>query len=192
MNYYEAIYYNVKDIIKEVIKDSFLPPELLFALCCNESGKWLARREQVPSRPEPHVLNALKLVQRGEKQNYKGIVMDDLVEMTADQLQELASSHGMTQIMGWWTLKYIPFSIAHLNNPITALRATINILSLSQDKQPIGNESALQYINNFDYESVLRIWNTGKHDGKTYHEDYIKNGFKAIIMWFKYNPDIKI
>lgn len=188
MNYYELIYNNIEHNVKMAALNSIIPSELLFALCCNESGKWLAKKEIIPSRSEPHVLNALKLVQKGEKQNYKEIVMDDLLEKSPDELVRLSSSYGVTQIMGWWTLKFIPFSIDDLNNPNKALKATIEILSLSQDKQPIGNESALQYINEFDYESVFRIWNTGKHDGKTYHDDYVKNGFKAVIMWLKYNP----
>jgi hypothetical protein len=188
MNYYESIYININKIIKDVTNNSIIPPELLFALCCNESGKWLAvKNENIPSRAEPHVLNALKLVQKGEKVNYKGIVMDDLINLSPDKLMELSSSYGMTQIMGWWTLKHIPFSIVDLQDFSLALKATIAILTLSQDKQPMGNELALPYINNLDYESVLRIWNTGKHDGQTYDHDYVKNGFKAIIMWFKYS-----
>lgn len=189
MNYYEEIYKNIEYQIKMLTLDSFVPPELLFALCCNESGKWLAKNEPVPVRAEPHVLNALRLVQKGEKQNYKGLIQGDVMECSPDKLFELSCSYGATQIMGWWTFKYIPFTVVDIqNNFAKALQATIHILSMPQDKQPPGNESALQYINDMNYESVFRIWNTGKHDGKTYHEDYVKNGYKAMLMWLKYCP----
>lgn len=189
MDYYKEIYKNIGQQIKTIILNSFIPPELLFALCCNESGKWLAQNDPVPVRAEPHVLNALKLVKKGEKQNYKGLTQDDLVECSPDKLFELSCSYGVTQIMGWWTFKYIPFTILDIqNNSDKALQATIHILSMLQDKQPQGNESALQYINSMDYESVFKIWNTGRHDGKTYDEDYVKNGYKAMLMWLKHNP----
>lgn len=190
MNYYEAIYLNIKYAINTASLNSIIPPELLFALCCNESGKWLAQNEPVPVRAEPQVLNFLKLVQKGEKKNYKGFIQDDLLILSPDKLFELSCSYGATQIMGWWTLKYyIPqFTVIDIQNDfIKALQATISILSLEEEKQPPGNQSALQYINNMDYESVFKIWNTGKHDGQTYDADYVKNGYKAMLMWLKYN-----
>jgi len=187
MNYYEAIYNNIESVVKKAALDSIIPPELLFALCCNESGLWLAKNELIPLRFEPHVLNFLRLVKKGEKHDYKGIVMNDLIELSPDKLQEASCSYGITQIMGWWKF-FIPFDIEQIKTDnLKALHITITILTLPQDKQPIGNESALQYINEFDYESVFRIWNTGKHDGKTYDDDYVKNGFKATLMWLKYN-----
>lgn len=179
---YQRIYKDWGAIINMACENSIIPPALVFGLMCNEAGLWLSKGEwPVPSRFEQHVFDRLKQVQAGTRKDYKGITLPDISHLTDPALKNLATSHGATQIMGWYSVSYLPYKIGDIRgNKETCMRATVLLLKLTKDELPPNQDSAIEYIKDGDYESVFRIWNTGKHDGITYHIDYVANGIKAM------------
>jgi hypothetical protein len=63
-------------------------------------------------------------------------------------------------------VKMLPGTIGDLRNPEKHLDLTVKRLIICAGRQ----------IAQKDYEAALRIWNTGKANGKTYHADYVPNG----------------
>lgn len=178
---YKKVYEQYSQMIIDRCKKTIVPPELIYALICLESGGKLPAY-----RFEPRVFETLKKVKRGEKAEFKGITTEDLVEYPPDLIQKLSASYGLTQIMGWWTVKNLPFSITGEIKPEVYIDATMYILTLPFEQQPKGNDSPLVYLDSFppNYEACFRIWNTGKSYGETYDKNYVLNGYKAITAWF--------
>jgi hypothetical protein len=171
------IYAHFGTRIEEAVRDTIVPPEFLAALISNECGKeWIASKlyyrfnESTP-RFEPHVYAALKAVKAGKRANYnRTITKEDLAEACDDSLKALAKSYGATQIMGWHMIDNLKGTIADLRDPQKHLQYTVQLLMLDS-KVDIKNKA---------WERVLRRWNTGKPNGKTYHDHYVPTGLAVL------------
>lgn len=114
--------------------------------------------------------------------HYSGIRQSQLQGLSDDALRNLATSWGMSQIMGWHCINNLHCSIGDLRNPDKHLFYTIQLLKIGESGK---------YLLRGDLPSVLRIWNTGNANGKTYHESYVDNALlvrKHYVQILKENP----
>lgn len=173
--------------IADACHTSSVRPDFLAALIANES-----RGDVNARRFEPTVFGKLLLVCAGKQAAYapagikKPLGADDLrnfidpgqyTNSLSDILTNactLATSWGLTQIMGWHCLE--------LEQPSTALsvaggqlRATILLLAWFAERYQLnlGTED----------EQLLRCWNTGHPDGVTYDPQYVANGLHRAEIY---------
>lgn len=164
---------------------SSVRPDFVAALCGNESSG-----DERAVRFEPSVFAKLLEVCAGKRAEYKpaGIKaalgaqdlltvigqrnvtnpsMDAGLVSFSEQLKTatfLATSHGLTQIMGWHCIEFgRHFGI--LGTPAGQLRFTIELLTW------------FAHLYNLDLATadadLLRCWNTGRPDGLTYDSQYV-------------------
>jgi hypothetical protein len=117
------------------------------------------------TRFEPHVYERLRAVRDGLIGSYNKITRADIAALSDDAIRNLATSWGITQIMGWHTVHNLDCTIADLRDPEKHLHYTVALILLTAER----------FVTRNDWPSVLRIWNTGSANGKTYHEDYVDN-----------------
>lgn len=123
------------------------------------------------TRFEPHVYTALLALRDGAKSRYQGLSRSHVVGKTEPEMRALAHSYGPTQIMGWHTLKNLPdFTIADLNRGGRRFVATVELMRLNSAADLKARA----------WPRVLRTWNTGRPDGKTYHADYVPNALAVM------------
>jgi hypothetical protein len=175
--------------ITNATRPDSVPPAFLAALIANESG---GRNDA--KRFEPRVLADLWEVLLGRKAAYGSIGRADLVAyvsgfpatavnppatLPADAFQRidgLASSWGLTQIMGYHILDgqtYRP--IEDLKIPERHLFQTLRLLG------EFATEWKLDLTE--DFEKLFRCWNTGRPDGKTFDPLYASNGLVRMAVW---------
>ena len=183
----------VKDLAGEFLqtaKHDKIPQSFLAALTGNESyppGNIDSRRH------EPAVLAKLVAVLLGQSKSYKGVTAGMLLldVNTTDtstgyairmvrRLQDAATSWGFTQIMGYHMLRWGK-EICDLTDPAKHYGFTLRMLSECPEdcKVKFGVEVDLSK----DFEKMARWWNTGKPDGKTYHESYVPNIKRRMTEW---------
>jgi hypothetical protein len=102
------------------------------------------------------------------KKNYSGITQLQLAGLSDASIRNLSTSFSFSQIMGWWTF-WLGCTIAELRDPQRHFHYTVKLL------KHVGGS----YMRRGDLEAVLRIWNTGSANGKTYHADYPANALKV-------------
>lgn len=180
-------------VIAEVSKPSSIPESFIAALVANESGgKSDARRF------EPKVLLALWEVLLGRKAAYGSIGRSDLVAFVAglsaapvtvpanlpadafQRVDSLATSWGLTQIMGYHVLEtlHIPGyyrSVDALKEPASNLTAALNLLASFAHRFQLDITK--------EFEQLFRCWNTGQPDGKTFDPKYVVNGLTRMAIW---------
>lgn len=103
---------------------------------------------------------------------YSGVKRSQIADATDAALKALATSYGLTQIMGWHMINNLKGTISDLRDPDKHLSYNVQLLAL------VGGN----YLKRKDYESVLRIWNTGRANGKTYHPYYVANALLVMEM----------
>jgi hypothetical protein len=179
------------ELLTQVCGSSSVPASFLGALIANETGG-----DPLEKRFEPGVLAALWQVLLGRKANYGSIGRADLVAYVADlpaptitvpaalpnsvfqNLDALANSWGLTQIMGYHALESsvpAPLRPEDFTNPATCLKKTLTMLAA------FANEFSLDLAN--DFEEMLRCWNSGRPDGKTFDPNYVPNGLARKIAY---------
>lgn len=150
---------------------SRVPADFLAGFIGVEAGK--DRRGRIvptATRFEPHVYRALRELRDGKRPRpYQNITRRELGARTDAELKALATSWGPAQIMGWHTIKNLKRSIAELSDPATMFICPVELLTL------VGGD----HLRRGDWPSVMRIWNTGRPDGKTYHADYVDNALEV-------------
>jgi hypothetical protein len=167
-------------LIAEVCQASPAPPHFLAALVANESGG-----DASATRRENAALAAMCEVITGHRADFQGMGRGVLLayldlgsnistpEIVSD-LVHMATSWGLTQIMGWQEVKR--------GKP----EGTI--------KDPRGNLSfALEILGGFaksyrldlakDFESLFRCWNSGTPAGKTFDPNYVSNGLNRCMVY---------
>lgn len=158
------------DIIK-YSKDLGIEPEFAMALCMLESGG----RKPVPSRYEKHIYMRLKYVKLHLRDNYEHVTASDLDDAGDEALQNLASSWGPFQLMGY---KCLLFDIK-----VKDLRGDSGVFwGIKWMTKAYG-----VYLKKKDYKSAFHIHNAGTPYPKsgrvrTYDPDYVQNG----LNWMKY------
>jgi hypothetical protein len=161
---------------------SIYPEAFLAALTANESGG-----DPTKTRLEPVDLAELAQVLIGHKANFGSIGAQDLggylsvgdAKGIVQQLVNLATSWGPTQIMGYQALAG-KYSLAELPNLQTHYRHATSVLDdfgrrfgLTEHTWP---DVAWQYF---------RCWNTGHPNGTTADPAYVTNGLARMTIYGK-------
>lgn len=145
---------------------AFLVPESFLAgLIGVEAGRDRnGKIVETSTRYEPHVYRKLRDVKDGRLNSYSNIRRAQIQDAGEAALKALATSYGVTQIMGWWAL-HLDTTVAEIRDPETHLGYAIKLLE----------KNAGKYIKTGNYAAALRIWNTGKPNGKTHDPSYVAN-----------------
>jgi hypothetical protein len=171
---------------------SSVPPDFLAALIGNEDGAHGG--DPAAKRFEKGVLAALWEVLLGRKPSYQGIPRASLVQFVSgvalppvtaptslapDALQRidgLATSWGLTQIMGWHIFD-LGTTIDELKTPAGNLKAATKLLAqfITRYQLDVRNETELGEL--FD------AWNTGRPDGATFDPNYVTNGLARAAIY---------
>lgn len=111
---------------------------------------------------------------------YSGVRRSQIADASDAALRALATSYELTQIMGWHCINNLSnaagrVTIADLRDHSKHLFYTVRLLQI------VGGK----YLENKDYESVLRIWNTGNANGKTHDPDYVENALSVKNAYSK-------
>jgi|SRR5579864_98117 len=173
--------------IAEACNTSSVPETFLAALIANESGGRNDAR-----RFEPHVLLSLWEVLLGRKANYGSIARAVVVGYVTrfpvtpttapttlqpdvfQRLDWLATSWGLTQIMGWHVLG-TSHDVEDLRLPEVHLGMALQMLAA------FAQEFSLDVTK--DFEEMFRCWNTGRPDGQTFDPAYVNNGLARMAIW---------
>jgi len=166
---------------------SSVPPAFIAALIANESGGNVNAK-----RFEHTVLAALWEVLLGRKAAYGSIARASLVgyvtgvsvptvnvpsNLPANAFQRvdaLATSWGLTQIMGYHALEF---------------GVTIDALISPEDGLPIATKMLSGFARSFnldvtkDFEELLRCWNGGHPTAQTFDPQYVPNGIARMALW---------
>ena len=143
--------------------DGFAPltsaPESFWAaLTANESGRYLIHNLSVPPNFEPKVYHYFEDVLHGIGLSYAGMKQVELEVMADAEIRALASSHGLTQVMGYQ---------AHVQ------RHPVSDLEDPEKHYPIAAGVMVGFLNHFgldpqaDFAAMATCWNTGNPNGVT-------------------------
>lgn len=167
---------------------STVPEAFLAGLVANESGG-----NESAKRFEPHVLLDLWEVVQGRRPAYSSILLGGILDFVVPELRSvgfavspariletfarldsLATSWGLTQIMGY---EAIPFAlqVSDLALPATSLRVTLRMLS------QFAAANDLDVTKNFS--ELLDCWNTGRPHRPTADPDYIPNALARMQVY---------
>jgi hypothetical protein len=183
-------------LIAQVCHTSSVPPAFLAALIAGESGG-----DPNAKRFEPGVLASLWEVLLGRKASFGSIgrtqlltyaqtgspVIPCTLDYSLQRLDGLATSWGLTQIMGYNAAVVpgiIPSGhIAHaeeLTTPLFNLGSALNMLAqFAHDFQlDLATEAA----------ELLRCWNTGRPNGQTADPRYVDNGLARMKLYSDLPP----
>ena len=187
----QQIHTKCGDAIARATAGTAIPPEFLAALIANESGG-----DSNAKRFESNVLLDLWAVLAGRKAAFGSIGAADLagfltnsvsllggaggaLRSAVQQLDGLATSWGLTQIMGYNALGrgVLPASLAdpgtNLRIAVAMLREFVKRFSLPQDDLT---------------EALFRCWNTGHPSGVTADPNYVHNGLARIQLYAAAEP----
>lgn len=147
---------------------------------CGKDRRGILKPEA--TRFEPHVYRRLIAVRDRKARTYSNIKPAQLANYADEHIRRLATSHGPGQIMGWHTINSLSGrGISDLSAPDTMFVCMVELLEVV----------AGPYIRRSDWGSVLRIWNTGRPNGKTYHADYVSNAL-AVMESYRLQAKNKI
>lgn len=163
---------------------SAITPAIVAALIANESGGNLAAK-----RFEIGVLENLWEVVMGRAPHYGSIGRVDLLkflesnsvgfEESAGRLDGLATSWGLTQIMGYELFDYtvqIP-SIDKLATVTGSLQVTVLMAAAFVRRYQLDLQQA------GGLADLFRCWNTGRPGGKTFDKNYATNGITRAALY---------
>ncbi len=177
--------------IEEACKASSVPPAFLAALIANESGG-----KNDAERFEPAVFERLKAVLLGARPHYapagirRPLTAADLRSYCdpgvgeergsfADSLQclhNLATSWGLTQIMGWHLVEFQSgLGTAWLATPGGNLTFSTRLLAWFSEHYSLDLAA--------DFEPLFHCWNTGEPTGETYDPQYVPNGLARMALY---------
>jgi hypothetical protein len=165
---------------------SGIPAAFLAALISNETGG-----NPDATRFEPAVFTALAEVLLGRKAAYGSLGAQDLaawvdtgegqagiqasVAVTIlKKLADLATSWGLTQIMGYEAIAYHT-SILDLRSPVSSLARTALML------KDFARRFALDVAK--DFPELFACWNTGRPHAPTADPTYIPDGIARMGIW---------
>jgi len=166
---------------------SSVPEAFIAALIANESGGNVNAK-----RFEHTVLAALWEVLLGRKAAYGSIARASLVGYVAgvpvptinvpanlpanafQRVDALATSWGLTQIMGYHALEF-GVTIDALISPESGLQIATKMLS--------GFARSFNLDVTKDFEAMLRCWNGGHPTAQTFDPQYVPNGLARMALW---------
>jgi hypothetical protein len=176
--------------LTDVCSRSSVPEAFLAAMIANESGG-----NNNAKRFEPGVLSSLWQVLLGRKAAYGSIGRADLVRFVADlaapaltvpptitnaafqNLDSLATSWGVTQIMGYHCLEeHVPFDRPEdLSDPAEALKSTVWLLGKFSSQFSLDLST--------DFSDMLHCWNAGAPNHPTYDPNYVPNAMRRMDIY---------
>lgn len=157
--------------IVEATNGSNVPPKFVAGLIGNEAGKdKQGKISETATRFEKHVFASLQAVRDGRRSTYSGIKRSQIQDSSDAALRALATSYGITQIMGWHCINNLKCTIADLRNPDKHLFYTVRLLQLNGF--PKNATKA-------EMDGEMRQWNTGRENGQTYHDNYVPNAIQV-------------
>lgn len=184
--------------ISELVPASSIPKSFLAALIANETGREFAagglHAAANAKRFESAVFASLAKVLVGEQASYGSISAETIIDY-CDQdhiahpdtfvegvqlLRSLATSHGITQIMGYHILER---DLVHTAAGDTKALSAVNI-SLWYTVALLG-----QFVHSFsldparDFMELFTCWNTGSPRGKTFDPNYATNGVIRMQLY---------
>lgn len=150
-----------------------IAPEYLAALCMLESGG----HRPAGNRFEKHVYARLRLVKLGLRRNYEHVEPRHLKEAGEEALENLATSWGPFQLMGYKCLLF-DIRVADLRGENGTYWGVKWI-----------SEAYGRYLKKKDYKSAFHMHNAGRPypaDGRsrTHDPDYVKKGMEWMT-WFR-------
>ncbi len=173
--------------ILEAVGETPIPAEFVAALIANESGGHVDA-----VRFERNVFAELGEVLLGWRKAYAPagiqhplgrVELLDYIEPAGvsdfadclDRLAELATSRGLTQIMGWHAVEMSRIMPGPQLTPTFYLHFTGELLTY------FANHYTLDLGK--DFEPLLRTWNSGKPDGATFDPHYVANGLRRMDLY---------
>jgi hypothetical protein len=194
----ERIHTEAAEPIAEASAGSSLPPAFLAGLVANETGAQFAAGGLAAAarakRFEHGVLGDLWNVLLERKANFGSIGREDLLDYVsrlnaaniisggftagivsvAQRLDDLASSHGLTQIMGYQLLQW-GATLNLLEQPFTNLQFAVKLLGQFAKRWTL-NPAA-------DFPQLFACWNTGRPFGATADPNYAANGLARMKLY---------
>jgi hypothetical protein len=151
-----------------------VPAAFLAALVANESGGNASAK-----RFEAGVLTSLWNVLNGRKAAFGSIGAQDLTQYLPivnpfTALDQLATSWGLTQIMGYHVFD-LHTTIDALQTANGNLGASIRLLTQFSTQFHLDPDA--------DAGDLFRCWNTGRPDGNTYDGAYVPNGMNRMQLY---------
>jgi hypothetical protein len=184
----EQLYAQYRAPIAAAAHSSSVPEALLAALIANESGG-----DPKAQRYEREVFLTLAEVLLGKRAQYfpagahHPLGVQDLLPFVEPpgitmafptglgRLSELATSYGLTQIMGWHALEFSkPFSVL-LNDPRGQLDFTVTLLSYFAERYQLDPAK--------EFAELFTCWNCGRPDGQTFDPHYVSNGLARMALY---------
>ena len=144
------------------------------ALTINETGIFIKNNLKVPKRFEPAVYKGFQGVLAGKIPEYENFHHTDLVQLPDEGIRELASSHGLTQVMGYHAVN-LGHVISELDTPETHYLIASKLMAMFVARYYLDPQA--------DFGDMFTCWNTGRPDGKTYDPNYAANGILRKTLW---------
>jgi hypothetical protein len=183
----QSIKTKFRSAIADAVKPSAIPAEFLAALIANESGG-----DPAALRFEKGVLASLFEVVVGRVKGFGSIPRESVLgyvsafstaqdfDAAFQRLDKLASSHGLTQVMGYHILEkdLLPVPAADTN----ALSAvTINLAYSVALLEQFAKRFHLDERK--DFELLFRCWNAGHPTGETADPAYVPKGLARLQIY---------
>ncbi len=195
------VYDRCHPFIAKAVSATALPAEFLAALAANESGgnpkaacfepEVYKRLKAVASGESPSFGSVTErniFAQASGSPGPGGHRVDEplssldqlpeaaqaLTALEEDELRELATSWGFTQIMGYQAIAR-KSAARNLLDPQFHFQMAVEILT------DFARRFRLKLSQ--DFEALFRCWNTGHPDGKTFDPDYVAKGIRRMKLY---------
>lgn len=159
--------------IAQAVAGTPVPAQFVAGLIAVEAGK--DRKGQISetsTRFEPGVFAKLQQVRDGKRSQWSAIKRQDIQDSPDLALKALATSYGLTQVMGWHCIHNLHCTVGDLRDPEKHLGYAVKLLMLNSAD---GDFERQEYVGEF------REWNSGNEQGKTYDPDYTHNA--GLVMY---------
>jgi Transglycosylase SLT domain len=178
--------------IEEATAASSVPPAFLAALIANESGG-----KNEAQRFEPAVFEHLKEVLLGTRPHFapagikRPLMKSDLLAYCApgsadapradfdselQTLHNLATSWGLTQIMGWHLVEFQSgLGVSWLATPGGNLQFATRLLAWFAEHYQLDLSA--------DFDPLLHCWNAGEPGNPTFDPQYVPNGLARLELY---------
>lgn len=173
--------------IAAAVESTIVPATFLAALVANETGG-----NADATRFEPKVFSELAEVILGKRKAYSPpgiqhpLVHAELLNYVEpagvsdfadclERLSELATSRGLTQIMGWHSVEMGRAMPGPRLLPSYYLQFSVELLAYFASRYTLDQSK--------NFPELLRCWNTGKPDGQTWDRNYVSNGLTRMEIY---------
>lgn len=169
---------NYKDEVAELAKNYQVSYPYLMALIVLECGG----DKPAGHRYEKHIFKKLERLKEGKIKKFENIAAEDLVPLDKEGLENLSTSWGPFQLMGY---KAIPLgvSVADLRSEKTATEISVRWI-----KQEYGH-----FIAKKKWKDAFHYHNTGQRfplsgRSKTHNPYYVSDGIKYMKYFAQHDP----